>query len=198
MNFRRLGLVCGASVCVAAAIGCGGPDARSAEKETPASSLTPPPVRGGQAPAFSALTMDGQPINFPSEYQGKLVMLDFWSTWCGPCMEEVPNIVKNYQEFQPRGFEILGITFDHAGDQGIVRNVASRQKMAWPQIFIADNEGATIEKKYVVGSIPFAVLIDGNTGKVLAAGDELRGGGLTKIVKAELDKMSRAIAPVAQ
>ena len=60
---------------------------------------------------FSGVTVDGQPLDL-SRYQGKVVLIDFWATWCGPCREEMPNIFANYQQHYKDGFEVIAVSVD--------------------------------------------------------------------------------------
>ncbi|MCA9018319.1 MAG: TlpA family protein disulfide reductase, partial [Planctomycetaceae bacterium] len=74
----------------------------------------PPDVSvGKQALTFEAKTIDDAEIQFPSSFAGKIVMLDFWATWCGPCIGEVPHMKEAYTQWHDQGFEILGVSFDN-------------------------------------------------------------------------------------
>jgi thiol-disulfide isomerase/thioredoxin len=147
-----------------------------------------PPAEGGKAREFSATTTDGKAVNFPSDYKGKLVLLDFWATWCGPCMGEVPSVVAVYNKYHGQGFEILGISLDNKSTASKVAPVTKEKGMAWPQVCDQKFWEAAVAKLYGIDSIPHAYLVDGDTGLILAEGDGIRGEGLARAVEAALAK----------
>src|SRR5262249_5337412 len=82
----------------------------------------PPSLKAGQpALAFPAKDMHGKEVAFPKSYAGKVVMLDFWATWCGPCRGEIPYLVKAYQKYHSQGFEVLGISLDRENQAETVK-----------------------------------------------------------------------------
>lgn len=152
--------------------------------------IEPPPNHsvGKTITAFKATTMEGREVNFPADYKGKIVMLDFWATWCGPCMAEVPGLVKAYNEYHGRGVEILGISLDQANAAEKVKSVAAEKGMTWAQVYDGKFWQAEIARKYGINSIPAAFLVDGDTGEILAVGNSLRGAALAETFKAALAK----------
>jgi thiol-disulfide isomerase/thioredoxin len=143
---------------------------------------------GKKIMAFTATTMDGKEINFPADYKGKVVMLDFWATWCGPCMVEVPGLVKAYGANKTKGFELLGISLDREDAEKKVREVMADKGMDWPQVYDGKFWQARVAQLYAIDSIPACYLVDGDTGEILADSRSLRGEKLAETIKAALEK----------
>ncbi len=113
----------------------------------------------GFAPDFTLQTIDGQEITL-SKLKGKVVLLDFWATWCGPCRESIPHLIQVYKAYREMGFEMIGISLDK-GDTEVVRNFAKSMDIPYP-IVVATEE---VARDYRVTSIPTTFYID-KEGKV--------------------------------
>ena len=107
--------------------------------------------------------------------KGKYVLVDFWATWCGPCMQEVPNLKKVYEQYKNKGFEIVGISLDH--EQNVWKKVIGEKGMSWTHLYDIDKKAATF---YSVSSIPFTILFD-KEGNIIDA--NLRGSKLEEKLK---------------
>ena len=134
--------------------------------------------KGAKAVPFAAKTTAGKEVKFPDDYKGKVVLLDFWATWCGPCVAEIPNVVANYEKYHEKGFEILGISLDNANAEEKLASFTKDKKMPWPQVYDGKGWGAAIGKTYGIDSIPAVFLVDGDTGAILGSSVECRGARL--------------------
>ena len=129
---------------------------------------------GQFAPEISLPSPDGKEIAL-SSLKGKLVLIDFWASWCGPCRKEMPNVVKIYSKFKNKGFEIYGVSLDQDKEKWM--EAITKDGINWPQVSDLkywDNVAARI---YNVQGIPYTVLID-KDGKIIAK--NLRGQELEK------------------
>ena len=135
---------------------------------------------GQDAPAFSMKSIDGKNISL-ADYKGKYVLLDFWASWCMPCRNENPNIVKAYNNYKDKNFTILGISLDK--DPKAWAQAISADKLTWSHVSeLSDFEGPTV-RLYQIEAIPSSFLID-PTGKIIAK--NLRGEELAAFLEKTL------------
>jgi thiol-disulfide isomerase/thioredoxin len=146
---------------------------------------------GQKAPGFQVRTLDGKTVTFPGDYKGKVVLLDFWATWCGPCRRELPNVVATYQQYHAKGFEILSVSLDQQQQGPAVLKFVHDNNMTWPQIYDGRYWKAAVAVQYGVRAIPCPVLVDGDSGVVIAEGVGAIGHQLPKLVASTLAGKAR-------
>ncbi len=109
-----------------------------------------------RAPEFSLKDLSGKPVTL-SSLKGKVVLLNFWATWCPPCISEMPVFNKLYREMKGRGLEVVAISADRS--EGYVRDFVSKHSLDLKVLYDADR---TVTKQYKVFSMPTTFLIDRN------------------------------------
>ncbi len=144
-------------------------------------------VASGQtAPAFEEKTVEGKTLKFPDDYKGKVVLLDFWATWCGPCRKELPNVRAAYEQYHSKGFDIVGVSLDQAQQGPKLIKFTQDNNMSWPQVYDGQYWKSAVAVKYGVHAIPCPILVDGDTGMVLADGREALGQKLDAAIEKAL------------
>ena len=112
---------------------------------------------GGEPIHFDVKSISGQKLS-PAAYKGKVLLIDFWATWCGPCVAEMPNVKSVYAKYHGKGFEIVGISLDQSRDK--LDTYLQRQDIKWPQYFDGKYWNNDIAVSYGVKSIPATFLVD--------------------------------------
>jgi peroxiredoxin len=145
-----------------------------AERKTAAMAKLKP---GSIAPDIELPNPEGKNVAL-SSLRGKVVLIDFWASWCKPCRVENPNVVKMYNEYRGQGFEIFGVSLDRDKDKWV--QAIKQDGLTWPQVSDLQFWNSAAAQLYNVSSIPHTVLID-REGKIIANG--LRGRALEEKVK---------------
>jgi peroxiredoxin len=117
---------------------------------------------GMESVPFSVKDTEGKPLSI-DRFKGKVVLLDFWASWCMPCKVEMPNVIRIHKKFRDRGFEIIGISLD--SDRQAFENYVKKNGMEWPQYFDGKGWQNDLADKYKVRAIPATFLLDRN-GKI--------------------------------
>lgn len=137
---------------------------------------------GQKAPDFEAKDVKGESIKF-SSYLGKgYVLVDFWASWCAPCRKENPNLVRAYEKYKPKNFEIIGVSLDNKTKPW--EKAISKDGLSWPQLIDEDAWAGEGVKNYGVRLIPANFLID-KDGVIVAR--NLKGDDLERVLSELID-----------
>jgi len=134
-------------------------DVEAVEKPTkPAVAVekAPPETAGNAAPSFTLQDLSGNKVSL-SDFKGKVVILDFWATWCPPCVKEIPHFIELQEQYTDKGFAMVGISLDREG-VSVVEAFARKYKINYP---ILMNDGRADRDYGGIRSIPTTFVIDG-------------------------------------
>ena len=129
---------------------------------------------GGTAPNFTAPDPNGKMISL-NEIKGKVTIIDFWASWCGPCRRENPNVVKTYNKYHDKGLEIISVSLDRAGQKDKWLKAIEDDKLTWHHVSNLNYFNDPVAKQYNIQSIPSTYILD-SEGKIAAK--NLRGKAL--------------------
>jgi thiol-disulfide isomerase/thioredoxin len=133
---------------------------------------------------LSGMFLDGSELEWDS-YRGKVVLVDYWATWCGPCRAEVPNVLENYLKYHDKGFDVIGISLDDKRSDA--EDYVKQTNIPWPSLFHEASDASGWQNpmavKYGITGIPTAILVDqeGNVVSMQARGPRL-GAALEKLL----------------
>ena len=125
---------------------------RSSQQNVLASS----PIIGKQAPDFTLMTLDAKEVSL-SQFRGQPVLINFWATWCLPCREEMPELVRSYESHQAEGLIILGLNLTYSDSLPDVESFASEFNITFPVLL--DKDGAVAERLYRILGVPTSIFV---------------------------------------
>lgn len=132
---------------------------------------------GQKAPDFTLNDVNGNPVSLYSKVGPKVLLVDFWAAWCGPCRQENPNVVKVYKEFNKKGFDVFGVSLDQRKEDWV--KAIADDNLSWTHVSDLQYWNNAAAKLYAVNAIPANFLLDAN-GVII--GRNLRGDDLYKKV----------------
>jgi len=118
--------------------------------------LASSPLIGKQAPDFTLMTLDGMEVSL-SQFRGQPVLINFWATWCLPCREEMPELVRSYESHKAEGLIILGLNLTYSDSLPDVETFASEFNITFP--IPLDKDGAVAERLYRIPGVPTSIFV---------------------------------------
>ncbi len=117
---------------------------------------------GATMPAYSALNLDGSAFDLAAK-RDKIVLLNVWATWCGPCRYEIPELQQLHEHYSPRGLEVVGVSVDETGAESVRSFIAEQPKMTYPVVLDAEGKITSLLETSV---LPTSILVD-RSGKIV-------------------------------
>jgi peroxiredoxin len=142
---------------------------------------------GMKAPDLNAMDFKGNPISL-SKYKGNIVVIDFWATWCDPCLQEFPKVKKMYRTFKGRGVQFIGVSLDDEIED--LKGFVAGNKVEWPQIFEGMRWKGTVSKTYNVEKIPIMFVLDRESRVQYIGNDKKK---ITRIIAKLLSKSEQEV-----
>ncbi|MBE7178240.1 MAG: AhpC/TSA family protein [Mucilaginibacter polytrichastri] len=139
-----------------------------------------PVAVGATAPDFTMPGVNGKPVKL-ADFRGKYLLIDFWASWCGPCRQENPNVVKAFNQYKDKGFTILGVSLDES--EGAWKNAIKADGLDWAHASELKRFNGPVVEQYQVQAIPTNFLLD-KDGKIVAK--NLRGPALEEFLQKTL------------
>jgi peroxiredoxin len=139
-------------------------------------------MEGSPAPDFTLNTPEGNKISL-SSFKGKVLLVDFWASWCGPCRQENPNVVRIYNQYHEKGFEILGVSLDKSKEKWV--EAIAKDKLTWNHVSDLGQWSSAVVPLYGITGIPLTILVDrnGNIAAKSLRGKELESKVAELLVK---------------
>ena len=139
--------------------------------------------------ALDGTLLDGSAFDHTG-LAGKVVLIDFWATWCGPCVAEIPRVRDAYDRYHDRGFTVVGISLDE--DHDALEAFVAEKELPWPIIVDARNDTEGLAARFGITAIPTMILV-GRDGAVLST--EARGRRLEELLEEQFDEASADAGP---
>lgn len=130
---------------------------------------------------FQATTLDGRELSAEA-LAGQVVLLDFWATWCAPCLGELPHLKEAYARYGQEGLEIVGVSLDQKPRREL-ESFLRRREVVWPQVWDGRGFSGKLARRFGVETLPRSFLVDGR-GRIVAT--DLRGEDLLAVLEALL------------
>ncbi|MHC4182668.1 MAG: redoxin domain-containing protein [Planctomycetota bacterium] len=144
---------------------------------------------GMKAPDFNVMDFNGDPVNL-SKYKGNIVVIDFWATWCDPCLQEFPKVKKMYRAFKGRGVQFIGVSLDDEIED--LKGFVGVEKIEWPQVFEGMRWKGTMSKMYNVEKIPIMFVLDRESRVQYIGNDKEK---ITRVIAKLLSKSQQEVEP---
>ena len=189
MKIRRIFIISAAAMLAFSSCNNGKTDSTAAQPTAQADTTQHEDTLGQELKInFTMADINGNNVNVADEFaRHKITVVDFWASWCGPCRQGMPGLVKTYNDYKDKGLGIVGVSLDENKEQWA--DAISTMNMAWTQLSDLQGWDNSAARKYGIQAIPFTIVVD-NTGKVLAAG--LRGEDLTAFIAGRLGSAGTA------